>query len=313
MVRLSPCRQRRASAQSRSRSTSQKQILAGPAQTTRALQEGTVVADSRTRALPGSVRELVAGRLEHLSARARELASVAAAFGRAFDFRLLQRAGVLDEHTTAEGLEELVRRHVLGGVGEGVRLQSRSGSGPSSTISCSPSFSPEAAPPPGGRGAGNAPCWKSGAAPGGPGGSFPRRRGVGPGRRLLPARRGLCQRAQRLQRGRGLLRQALGALEHLPESPETIRLPIDLHRDLHSGHLLLGELPRMLDSLREAERLAKGLGDAHRLARVSAHLTACCWWMGQFETGVEYAQQALDTARSVAISTSRSSPVSVSA
>ena len=55
----------------------------------------------------------------------------------------------------------------------------------------------------------------------------------------------------------------------------------------------------MLDSLREAERLAKVLGDEHRLARVWAHMTTCCWWMGQLETAVEYAQQALATARSV--------------
>ena len=93
--------------------------------------------------------------------------------------------------------------------------------------------------------------------------------------------------------------QALGALEHLPESPDTIRLAIDLHRELHSAYLLLGELPRMLDSLREAERLAKGLGDEHLLARVWAHVTICCWWMGQLETAVEYAQQALAAARSV--------------
>ena len=93
--------------------------------------------------------------------------------------------------------------------------------------------------------------------------------------------------------------QALGVLEHLPESPDTIRLAIDLHRDLQSGYLLLGELPRMLDSLREAERLAKGLGDEHRLARVWAHMSVCCWWMGQLESGVEYAQRALATAQAI--------------
>ncbi len=93
--------------------------------------------------------------------------------------------------------------------------------------------------------------------------------------------------------------QALGALEHLPESPDTIRLAIDLRRDLQSGYLLLGELPRMLDSLREAERLAKVLSDEHLLARVWAHMSGCCWWMGQLETAVEYAQRALATARAV--------------
>jgi DNA-binding SARP family transcriptional activator len=87
-------------------------------ETTRALQVGTARPDAGTLPLPQRVRELTISRLERLSDRARELASVAAVIGREFEFVLLQRAGRLDEYATAKGVEELVRRHVLRGAGE---------------------------------------------------------------------------------------------------------------------------------------------------------------------------------------------------
>ncbi len=79
--------------------------------------------------------------------------------------------------------------------------------------------------------------------------------------------------------------QALDALQRLRESPDATRLAIDLRLDLQSGYILLGELSRMLESLREAEPLAKALGDEHRLARVWAHMAVCFWWalQGNFE------------------------------
>ena len=86
-------------------------------ETMRALQEGSLRPEAGTLALPERVRELIAGRLGRLSDRARELAAVAAVIGREFDFSLLERATDLDEHA-ALGVEELVRRHVLRGVGE---------------------------------------------------------------------------------------------------------------------------------------------------------------------------------------------------
>jgi tetratricopeptide (TPR) repeat protein len=87
--------------------------------------------------------------------------------------------------------------------------------------------------------------------------------------------------------------QALGALEHLARSPDTIRLAIDLRLDLHSGYVLLGELPRPLALLREAEPFAEALGDEGRLAHVWAHMVSCLWWMGRLESAVDYGQRAL--------------------
>src|SRR4030095_4052426 len=72
--------------------------------------------------------------------------------------------------------------------------------------------------------------------------------------------------------------QALKALEHLPTHPDTICLAIDLRCDLQSGYVLLGDLPRMLESLVEAESLAKALDDERQLARIYTHMTVYFLW-----------------------------------
>jgi predicted ATPase len=67
--------------------------------------------------LPARVRDLVARRLDRLSARGQQLAAVAAVIGRRFDFTLLECASGLDERDAAEAVEEMVRHHVLRAVG----------------------------------------------------------------------------------------------------------------------------------------------------------------------------------------------------
>jgi predicted ATPase len=57
--------------------------------------------------------------MERVSDRSRQLLSVAAVIGRAFDFASLQCASGLTEHAAAEGVEELVRRRFLHTVNEG--------------------------------------------------------------------------------------------------------------------------------------------------------------------------------------------------
>jgi tetratricopeptide (TPR) repeat protein len=87
--------------------------------------------------------------------------------------------------------------------------------------------------------------------------------------------------------------QALGALEHLPTSAGNTGLAIDLRRSLQSAYILLGELPRMLETLREAESLAQGLGDERRLARVWADMGMSLWLTGQPEGAIDYGQRVL--------------------
>ncbi len=66
--------------------------------------------------------------------------------------------------------------------------------------------------------------------------------------------------------------QALTALGHLPESRETREQAIDLHFNLRSPLVALGERERVLEHLRAAEALANALGDERRLARVNAYI-----------------------------------------
>ena len=63
------------------------------------------------------------------------------------------------------------------------------------------------------------------------------------------------------------MEQALVALQHLPESHDTLEQAIDLRIDRQSLYPL-GEFGRVLDYLREAEALATALGDQQRLGWV---------------------------------------------
>jgi tetratricopeptide (TPR) repeat protein len=86
-------------------------------ETMQSLQEGRAPLASGLR-LPERIHELIAGRLERLSDRSRDLVAAAAVIGRECDFPLLQRASGLTDREAAEGIEELVRRRVLRVVGE---------------------------------------------------------------------------------------------------------------------------------------------------------------------------------------------------
>jgi tetratricopeptide (TPR) repeat protein len=66
--------------------------------------------------------------------------------------------------------------------------------------------------------------------------------------------------------------QALAALAHLPANRETLELAIDLRVDLKASVLVFGEFDRIVQHLREAERLATTLSDARRLCQVSVHM-----------------------------------------
>jgi tetratricopeptide (TPR) repeat protein len=87
-------------------------------ETIRALQEGSIRQGSSSLPIPQRVRDLVAGRLERLSDRAQRLVEVAAVTGREFEFGVLQRSVGLPEVEVAEGVEELVRCHILHATGE---------------------------------------------------------------------------------------------------------------------------------------------------------------------------------------------------
>jgi predicted ATPase len=70
-------------------------------------------ATARRWPVPQTVQEVIAGRLDQLSAQARELAGVAATIGRAFTFDVLAQASGADEEVLVRGLDELWARRVV--------------------------------------------------------------------------------------------------------------------------------------------------------------------------------------------------------
>ena len=87
--------------------------------------------------------------------------------------------------------------------------------------------------------------------------------------------------------------QALQALQHLPETPETIGQGIDLRLDMRTSLSPLGDFGRMLDYMTEAERLAQALGDRRRLGLISSLLANYFTVMFDLERAVEYGERAV--------------------
>ena len=90
--------------------------------------------------------------------------------------------------------------------------------------------------------------------------------------------------------------QALEALTHLPESRSTLEQSIDLRLDVRHPLNQLGETERILEHLREADRLAEALDDQLRLGRVAAYLTTYYYAVGNQEHAVASGQRALTIA-----------------
>ena len=239
-------------------------------ETTRALEDGSIVSDSATLPVAHRVRDLIAWRLERLSERARDVAAVAAVIGREFDLRLLQRAAQIGEAVAAKAIEELVRRRALHGVGE--RFD----------------FTHELV---------QAVVYDQ---------LLPARRKI-LHRRVGEAledlnrenlephalalgihyrRAEVWDKALRYLRWAGTqavarsahreavrcLDEALAILSYLPAADGRLGLATDLHLELCNPLQASGDLKRAAASSREAERLARRLDDSQRLARASVYL-----------------------------------------
>ena len=67
--------------------------------------------------------------------------------------------------------------------------------------------------------------------------------------------------------------QALVAISHLPQTRETQAKAVDLRFALRNSHCALGELAKVTEYLREAEEVARTLGDQRRLGWVSLFMS----------------------------------------
>ena len=87
--------------------------------------------------------------------------------------------------------------------------------------------------------------------------------------------------------------QALVALQHLPEAPETVEQAIDLHFNVRNALLPLGEHRQIFGHLRIAETLARSLHDQRRLGQAFAYLAEYFRPMGDSARAVESGERAL--------------------
>jgi DNA-binding SARP family transcriptional activator len=256
-----------------------------------ARHEGTTPQPLTGLSLPERVRQIIAGRLERLGDRSRALVATAAVIGREFDFVLLERAAGLGEREAAEGLEELVRRRVLHGVGERFdfthdrvrevvyaellpprrKLLHRQVAEALEALYAD-NLEPHYAALGTHFHAGD--VWGK-ALP------YLRQAGAQALSRSAYREAGAC------------FEQALATLEHLPESRDSIGVAIDLRLDLRNALYPLGDLRRSLTYLREAESLAESLGDRHRQARAYAYLLTNFRRMGDPDRAIEAGQRAL--------------------
>ena len=260
-------------------------------ETMRAFQDGVIPSTLTGLPVADRVRAMIAARLGRLREPAQQLAAMAAVIGREFTFPLLQRASGLDEASAAEGVEELVRRRVLQGVGERFafvhhRLQAvmydqlllprrkllhrRVGEALEALSSRDPWRDPLAL----GRHFLEGDVWAKAV-------EYLRRAGIG-----AVARSAYREAVASFE-------QALAALEHLPQGHEQIQVATDLHLSMREALNPLGELDAIFKHLHRAEALALALGDQRRLADVLCSLAKYLQQVGDHRQGLERAERAL--------------------
>jgi DNA-binding SARP family transcriptional activator/tetratricopeptide (TPR) repeat protein len=266
-------------------------------ETMRALDDGALTETAPSLPLPERVRQVVAARLERLSQRGQQLAAVAAVIGREFEFPVLQSAAGLGFRDAAEGVEELVRRRVLHGIGERfdfthervrevvhgrlLALQRKVLHGQLAKAIeevYAENLEPHYA-------ALGLHCTK--AENWGKAAMYLRQAGTQAG-----ARSAYSEAA-------AFFTQALEALGHLPANRQTTELTIDIRLDIRSALIPLSEWTRMGEQVHEAERLARTLGDQHRLGKISNFMLNQCLLTGDYDGALRFGREALAIARAL--------------
>ncbi|MFQ5897882.1 MAG: AAA family ATPase [Candidatus Methylomirabilia bacterium] len=263
-------------------------------ETMRALEEGGMPQAPGIVPLPQRVRTVIAGRLERLSARGRELVAAAAVIGRQFDFALLQRAAGLAEREVAEGVEELVRRRVLSGAGEQFdfthdRIRE---------VSYSELLWPRRKLLHGMVARALEELYADELEQHFPALAEHYRQAGRPEQAiqyvLLAGE--VAARRYAYADARAQYQNARTIAQTLPSSPQTFRSHIDATLKLASIALTREHFERDLANLPDAQILAERLHDGSRLAQVLYWLGRTHYVLGRQDAGIEYAQRALEVA-----------------
>ena len=241
-------------------------------------------------ALPASVRDLVARRLDRLSACAQQLAAVAAIIGRRFDFGLLQSAGAIDEREAAEAVEEMVRHRVLQAVGNDLdfthdrirevvygrllpprrRLLHRA---VAEALEAAGSDEVEQLAHHAARGE----LWEKAV-------------------HYLHRAGGRAAARSALQDDRAWYEQALGALATLPEHRAALEESFEIRLAMRPVLTQLDEVQHSLERLREAAALAERLDDDRRRGRVRAFMANVHGLLGEMDAALASGREALEIA-----------------
>jgi DNA-binding SARP family transcriptional activator/tetratricopeptide (TPR) repeat protein len=257
----------------------------------RALESGEIAPVHGRLPLPQRVREVISGRLERLSPRARQIVAAAATIGREFDFGLLERAAALGEFQTTAGVEELVRKRMIHGLGDRFDFshdtirevaftqisshrrkvlhrrvatameQLYAGDLEPHTTALANHFC-------------EGEVWD---------------------KALEYLSRAAMQAVARSANWEAvvLFDRALETLGHLPKVQRTLERGIDLRIALEHALLLVGEPSRALEHLLEAERVAEALDDQWRLGWVSNYLSEYFRTVSEHDRALAVGQRAL--------------------
>jgi DNA-binding SARP family transcriptional activator len=265
-------------------------------ETLRAVEQGAIPRIGEPLPMPERVSELVRGRIERLSERGQALACLAATVGRDFRFPLLQRASGLGEEEAAAGVEELVRRRVLRAVDEQLafvhdrvrevvyagllpfrrKLLHRQVAEALEALH-TPDLDPYVAAL--GRHYHGGEVWDKAVA-------YLRQAGA------RATHHGAYGQAA------ALYDQALGALEHLPDSRRRVEDMLDLCLRLRNPLLYLAEVARIRAVLDKARTLAETIGDHGRLAHVLAYQAYEYMVATDYRRALEAIQLVTDMCRS---------------
>lgn len=263
-------------------------------ETLRAVESGEIGDAEDGLPLPDRVRALVSARLDRLSGPCRRLVALAAVIGRECDYGVLAEVSGLADTVAAEAVEELIRRHVLvefhGGLGFAHDRIAEVAYGriPGSMRRALHRRVAAAVE----RLAGDARerpwavlGWHYG-------------RGQAWSRAADCLARAAAQAMSRsgTREAIRLFEQALGAVDHLEPDRRVRARRVDLCIALDHALLLAGEPARGFPHLREAERLAAGLGDVRRHGWVFIYLSEYFRTVGDHARAADLAERALERA-----------------